>query len=107
MIEFDIAWPTIIGMLVAVVLPLIVGLVTKRMTDSGVKAGLLAALAALTGALTEFGNMLTTGEPFNVAMALVMIVVAFITAVGMHFGLYKPTGAAAAVQSVGDNQDGR
>jgi hypothetical protein len=103
MIEFDIAWPTVIGLLVSVILPLLVGLVTKRMTDSGVKAGLLALLAALTGVLTEFGNALIQGQPFNIAMAIVMVIVAFITGVGMHFGLFKPIGASAAVQAVGDH----
>lgn len=105
MVEFDIAWPTVIGLVVTVILPLLVGLVTNKMTSSGVKAGLLALFAALTAALTEFANSLVAGEPYNLGMAIIMVVVAFITGVGMHFGLYKPTGVAARAQAVGDRSD--
>lgn len=95
-VTFD--WPLIVGMVVSVVLPLVVGLVTKTVTNSGTKAVILAALAALTGLLTELGNALSAGTTYNLGMGLVFALAAFLVAVGMHFGIYKPTGASTAAQ---------
>ena len=95
-VSFD--WPLIVGMIVSVVLPLLVGLVTKRVTNSGTKAVILASLSAATGLLTELGNALTAGVTYNLGMGIVFALAAFLVAVGMHFGIYKPTGASAAAQ---------
>ncbi|QYW07502.1 hypothetical protein SEA_RAMIEL05_45 [Microbacterium phage Ramiel05] len=96
-IAFD--WPLIVGMIVSVVLPLLVGLATTRITNSGVRATILAVLAALTGLLTELGNALTAGVTYNLGMGLVFALASFLVAVGMHFGIYKPTGASTAAQN--------
>lgn len=101
MITFNADWPLIIGLLVSTILPLFVGLVTTRVTHPGAKAALLAGLAALTGILSELGSALTTGTPYDLGTGLVTALGAFLIAVGLHYGLYKPTGASAAVQSVG------
>lgn len=95
-VEFD--WPLIIGLVVSVVLPLLVGLVTKYATNGRIKALLLAGLSAVTGLFTELGNALTNETPYNLGMGLVFALAAFIVGVGMHYGLYKPTGAATAAQ---------
>ena len=95
-VSFD--WPLIVGMLVSVVLPLIVGLVTKVVTNPGTRAVILAFLAAVTGLLTELGNAMTAGTPYNLGMGLVFALASFLIAVGMHFGIYKPTGASTAAQ---------
>ncbi|QDP43582.1 hypothetical protein QDA09_gp45 [Microbacterium phage Tyrumbra] len=96
-IAFD--WPIIVGMIVSVVLPLLVGLATTRITKSGVRATVLALLAAVTGLLTELGNALTAGVTYNLGMGLVFALASFLVAVGMHFGIYKPTGASTAAQN--------
>ncbi|UVK58619.1 membrane protein [Microbacterium phage CrazyRich] len=96
-IAFD--WPLIVGMIVSVVLPLLVGLATTRITNSGVRATILAVLSALTGLLTELGNALTAGVTYNLGMGLVFALASFLVAVGMHFGIYKPTGASTAAQN--------
>ncbi len=96
-VAFD--WPLIVGMIVSVVLPLLVGLVTKRVTNSGTKAVILAALSAVTGLLTELGNSMTAGVTYNLGMGIVFALAAFLVAVGMHFGIYKPTGASTAAQN--------
>lgn len=92
-------WPIIVGLIVSVVLPILVGLVTKQVTNGSAKAYLLAGLAAATGLLTELGNALAAGVPYNIAMGVFFALIAFVTAVAMHFGFYKPTGASAAAQS--------
>lgn len=101
MITFNADWPLIIGLLVSTVLPLIVGLVTKTVTHSGVKAVLLAGLAAVTGLLTELGAALTSQTPYDLGTGLILALAAFLVATGLHFGIYKPTGAAEAAQRVG------
>lgn len=87
----------IIGLLVGTILPLLVGLVTTRVTHEGVKAVLLAALSAITGFLTE---LLAPGD-FDLKTAVLTWLGAFLVAVGMHYGLWKPTSVSAKVQSIG------
>lgn len=106
MLTFSLSWPLIVGLIVSTVLPLLVGLVTTRVTDARVKAILLAALSAVTGLLTELGNALTSGAPYDVGTGILLALSAFLVGVGLHFGLYKPTGAAAAAQNVGERTDG-
>lgn len=90
-----------LGLLVAVVLPLLVGLVTTQQMGSGVKAVLLAFLAALTGFLTELLEAVNSGEVFSLQAALMTWLAAFLVAVGTHYGLWKPTGVTAKAQATG------
>lgn len=101
MIEFVIPPALLIGVLVATVLPLLVGLVTSTVTHPGKRAVILAVLSALTGLLSELGAALTEGTTYNLGTGLLTALAAFLTAVGMHFGLYKPTGADKRLQSIG------
>lgn len=101
LVTFTADWPFIIGIIVSTLLPLLVGLVTTRVTDPGVKAGLLAAFSAATGLLTELGSHLTTQTPYDLGTGLLTALAAFLVGVGLHYGLYKPTGTASAVQAVG------
>lgn len=100
-ITFSVSWPLIIGLLVSTVLPLLVGLVTRTNTSSGVKAVILAALAAVTGLLSELGTALTNQTPYDLGVGLLTALGAFLVATGLHFGLFKPTGASTALQEVG------
>lgn len=101
MIEFNIDLAQVIGLLIGVVLPVLVGLVTTRVTNSGVKAALLAGLSLLTNLLTEFVAALNAGTPYDLGSALVAGLGTFIVAVALHLGLWKPTGVTAAVQNTG------
>jgi hypothetical protein len=91
----DLSRAEIIGLLVTLVLPILVGLVTTRVTSAGKKAVLLLALTAVTGFLVELGN---AGPDYNVANGVFYTVVGFITAVAVHFGFLKPTGVSGAAQ---------
>lgn len=102
---FAVDWPLIISTLISVVLPLLVGLVTKVTTASAVKALLLAGLAFLTSGLTELYVALTGGEAFDVGTWLVGAIASFAVAVGSQFGFWRPVGATAAVQAVGDRPE--
>ena len=85
-----------IGLLISVVLPVLVGLVTKRVTHPGVKAVLLLALSTLNGFLVELAN---PGPDYDLGTAVILSLVAFATGVLAHFGLWKPAGVSAKAQS--------
>lgn len=87
-----------LGLAISVVLPVLVGLVTTRVTHSGVKAVLLLFLTALNGFLVELAH---PGDGYNVSSALILWAVSFATGVLAHFGLWKPTGVAGKAQEVG------
>ena len=98
---FTIDPALVIQLLISTVLPLLVGLVTTRVTDSSKKAWLLAALSLVTSLLTELGDAIATGTTYDVGQGLLLALPTFLIAVGLHYGLWKPTGAAAALQDVG------
>ena len=85
----------ILWLAVTVVMPVLVGLVTKFSTSSGVKALLLVLLSLVNGVLSE---ALAAGDGFDWRKAITQAVVAFVIAVAVHFGVWKPTGVAGAAQ---------
>lgn len=101
MIELNFDPAQVIGLLSGVVLPLLVGLVTTRVTHSGIKAVILAALAFATNLLTELGAVITAGTTYDLGAALIAGLGTFLIAVGLHAGFWKPTGVSAAAQEVG------
>lgn len=90
----------VVQLIVAVVLPLVVGLVTTRVTKGSVKAWLLAALTLVSTILTGIAVALTNHVAFDLGVALLAAVPSFITSVAMYYGLWKPTGISAAAQNV-------
>ncbi|MFJ6238902.1 hypothetical protein ACIQH0_33025 [Streptomyces griseus] len=87
-----------LGIAISVVLPVLVGLVTTRVTKPGTKAVLLLALTALNGFLVELAN---PGDDYQLGSAVVLWAVSFATGVLMHFGLWKPTGLSGKAQDAG------
>lgn len=88
-----------ISLIVGTVLPVAVGVVTKSTTSAGLKAILLAAFSCASGFLSEWGE---AGDGFMWSTALFTWGATFVTAVAMHFGVWKPTGVAAKAQEVGN-----
>lgn len=103
-INFELPPALIIGLVVSTVLPLLVGLVTKTVTSPGVKAVLLAALAAITGLGTELLASINAGTAYDLGTGLVLAITSFIVAVGLHYGIWKPTGTSATLQAVGSKE---
>lgn len=87
-----------IGLLVSVVLPVLVGLVTTRVTSAGLKGVLLLALSTANGFLVELAN---PGPDYDLQTAVILSLVAFGTGVLAHFGLWKPVGVSTKAQAVG------
>lgn len=98
MLTFTFSWVLVLTLLVSTVLPVLVGLVTSRVTSSGKKAVLLAILSAVTGFLSELLAALQAGTPYDIFAGLVTAIGVFIVAVALHFGLWKPTGVSSKVQ---------
>ena len=86
-----------ISLVIGVFLPLLVGLVTKKVTSERTKAVLLAALSAVSGFATEYAQSLGVGT-FDWYPALLTSLATFLMAVGLHYGFWKPTGAADSAQ---------
>lgn len=91
----------VVQLLVAFVLPVLVGLVTTRATSAALKAWLLAGLSLLTSLLVELGRSISEGATFDVGVALLAALPAFVVSVATHYGLWRPTGTTDKVQAVG------
>jgi hypothetical protein len=98
----DSGW-LLVGLLVSTVLPLIVGLVTTRITSGGVKAVLLLLLNAIMGIGADLMNAHSQGTAFDLTNAVFTWLTFFLVGVGMHFGLWKPTGTSGRLQDVGNS----
>lgn len=90
----------VIQLVVSTVLPLLVGLVTKTVTRPGVKAVLLALLSLATSLLVELGAAIASGATYDVGRGLLLALPTFLIAVGLHYGLWKPVGAAGRAQEL-------
>jgi hypothetical protein len=84
-----------LGLLVSVILPVLVGLVTTRVTSARAKAVLLLALSTLNGFVVEYA---APGPGYSVGTAAVLALVTFATGVLTHFGLWKPVGVSGKAQ---------
>lgn len=89
MITFNIDWITALQFGLAIVLPLLVGIVTTKVTASNVKAIVLAFLALLSGVGTELLVAATSGEAYDLAAGLFRFVSIFVVSVATHFGVWK------------------
>lgn len=85
-----------LGLVVSTVLPVLVGLVTTRVTSAGLKAVLLLALSTANGFLVEYLGPHDAG--YSVGTAAVLALVSFGTGVLSHFGFWKPVGVSGLAQ---------
>jgi hypothetical protein len=99
-VAFTLDWAVVVQILLAVAMPVLVGLVTTRVTASNIKAWLLATLTLVTSLLTELLRSITTSTPFDLGIALLAVIPAFVISVSTYYGLWKPTGIAGAAQDV-------
>lgn len=97
-VVFSLDWAIVIQIVLAVFLPILVGLVTTRVTAGGIKAWLLAGLTLLTSVLTQVGQAVASNTPFDLGLALLAVIPAFAISVATYYGLWKPTGVGAKAQ---------
>lgn len=86
---------TLLALLVGVIVPLLVGLLTKLNASPALKAFFNLGLTALGAALATSNQIGFSWKPFAVNFG-----VAWAVSVGTYYGFYKPTGTAAKVANV-------
>ena len=102
MIEINMNWIQLIAMLLGIVFPLLVALVTKRVTSSKTKGLLLASISVMAGLLAEVSTALTTGTSFDPVNWLVVTLTALVAGQTTYSAIWKPTGTTKALQRVGE-----
>lgn len=99
-IVFTVDPAMIVQLVLAVLLPIAVGLVTTRVTAGSTKAWLLAGLTLVTSVFTQLASAIAGNTAFDLGLALVAAIPAFAISVATYYGLWKPTGVGAAAQDV-------
>jgi len=99
-IAFTLDPALVVQMLLAFIMPVVVALVSTRVTKSNVRSWLLAGLTVVTSLLTELARSIATNTTFDVGLALLAALPAFVVSVSTYYGLWKPTGVADAAQGV-------
>jgi hypothetical protein len=100
-IVFNVSGVQLLQLLVAVILPVVVGLVTTRVTKPGAQAILLLLLSVVTALLTELLAAVTAGVAYDLGAGLLLALSTFVVGVAVHYGLWKPTGVTAKVAEIG------
>ena len=103
-ITFSVDPALVIQLVLSTLMPLAVGVVTDRVTSGKVKAWLLAAFTLITSIVTGIGDALASGTSFDIGLALILAIPAFVVSVSTYYGLWKPTGIAVKAQDVGSNK---
>jgi len=94
--ELNLDSISVVALLVSVVIPLLVGVVTKAEgTSDAVKSLTLTGLSILAGIGQEYVDTLNNGGSFDLANAAGAAVVTFVIAVAAYYGVLKPTKVAA------------
>lgn len=86
---------TLLALLTGVIVPLLVGLLTKLNASPAVKSFINLGLTALGAALVTSNQIGFSWKPFAVNFA-----VAWAVGIGTYYGFYKPTGVANTVANV-------
>lgn len=96
--------PQLLNLLLAVVFPVLVGLVTTKVTSSTLKAVLLATISLASGVISALLAAVLSGAPFDLVAALLTGLAAWIIAIATHLGFWKPSGVTETVQAIGSER---
>lgn len=99
-VVFTVDPAMVVQLVLAVLLPIAVGLVTTRVTAGSTKAWLLAGLTLVTSVVTQLASAIAGNVAFDAGLALVAAIPAFAISVATYYGLWKPTGVGRAAQNV-------
>lgn len=98
---FRLDWVQLLNLLVAVIFPVLVGIVTTSNVRSAWKAVLLATVSFASGLASALLTAILDGIPFDIVAAALTGLAAWIIALATYAGFWKPTGVAGALQRVG------
>lgn len=88
---------SLLTVILGALIPFVTGLITKLSASSAVKSVCTAILATATGIFTAAQQ---NGGNIELESALANIIVAFVTAISLYYGLYRPTTASVKVASI-------
>lgn len=87
-----------LNVVVSLLLPLLVGVLTKASWNRNLKAVLLLLVATLSAGVTD---LITAGTLESWKLILEQTAINWLIAVATHFHVWKPTGVAAEVAQIG------
>lgn len=91
-----------LNIVVSLLLPLLVGLLTKQSWNGNLKAVLLLAVAALSAGI---GELIAAGSLDDWKLILGQTAINWLVAVATHFHVWRPTGVAALMAEHGVRDD--
>lgn len=91
---------TLLTMAIAIVIPLLNGLLTKYNAQR-VRVYLQLVLNAANGFVVEWLNAITTGTDYNVNVALVNTGLSLVVAIATQAGVWAPLGVSETVKASG------
>lgn len=100
MVKFDLTLIQVLTLLVGTVLPILVNLVTTKVTSNAKKSLILLALAGVSGLLGELLSALKADVTYDLGAGLLFALTNFIIGVAMYHGLWKTTGVADKASDV-------
>ena len=77
----------IVMLIVAVILPLVNGFITKQSLAPAVKGSILAGLALVAAVLTEYLDALLAEQPFDIGQSVLRWGSVFVVAIASYFGI--------------------
>jgi hypothetical protein len=96
--RFSLSGLQLLQFAIAVLLPVLVGLVTKATWSPGAKSTLLLLLSTASGLLTEIATAAQANVTYDLGQGLLAAAGTFIVGVAVYYGFWKPTGVAAVAQ---------
>lgn len=100
MINFDIDWVGVLTFIVGFVIPVLVGIITSKVTSPARKAVALALLSFFASIITEIVNALASQQAYNVGDGLLKFGAIFVVAVASYFGVWsRPTSSGTSISS--------
>lgn len=89
MIVWNVDWILVLTFVVATVLPLLVALVSTKLTDGKTKGILLAVLALVTSLASGILDALTSGGTYDIGAQLQLLLGVFVWSVASYFGVWR------------------
>jgi hypothetical protein len=93
MIIWNVDWVMVLTFVVATLLPLLVAIVSTKLTDGKTKGILLAVLALATSILSGILDALVSGGTYDVGKQLVVLLGVFAWSVASYFGVWRAKGS--------------
>jgi len=91
-------WLALVQLALVVILPVLVGLVTDRLSAGWLKVLLLGGLTFISTVLTALGVELSGGEAVDWPNVVGNGVITWLFSIGAYFGILKPVGVIDAAQ---------